>query len=77
MAAVVTVTTAVTAHAAAAKYAYQELEYVRTASELETLLVLQEDLDGPAEQSQDVLVVRCELIISVQNDAGMAEWITI
>lgn len=38
VATVTTVTATVTAHAAAARYAYQELEFSRTAAELESLL---------------------------------------
>ncbi|MEV8433646.1 DUF4231 domain-containing protein [Streptomyces sp. HUAS 31] len=73
IAVVTTIATAVTAHAAAGRYAYQEIEYSRTAQELEALR-----LSGPSSTSdiveQDRFIARCEDVISVQNDAWMVKW---
>ncbi|WP_369173362.1 SLATT domain-containing protein [Streptomyces sp. R28] len=73
IAVVTTVGTAVTAHAAAGRYAYQEIEYSRTAQELQALR-----LAGPSSASdiaeQDRFIARCEDVISVQNDAWMVKW---
>ncbi|MGY5135452.1 DUF4231 domain-containing protein [Streptomyces nigrescens] len=75
IAVVTLVATSVTAHAAAARYAYQELEYFRTASELETLLLRWESAAQEG-RAGDEFVQQCERIISVQNDAWMVKWTT-
>ncbi|MFF2431983.1 DUF4231 domain-containing protein [Streptomyces mirabilis] len=81
VATVTTVTATVTAHAAAARYAYQELEFSRTAAELESLLARRSagagaDREQPADgaRSDDAFISRCELVISAQNEAWMAKW---
>lgn len=68
--------TAVTAHAAAARYAYQELEYARTAGELEVLRLRGAAVDPGDAGAADLFVEECERIISVQNDAWMVKWTT-
>lgn len=87
VATVATVTATLTAHAAAARYAYQELEFSRTAAELESLLARRSagaraetgpgaDWEHGAEvtRSDDTFISRCELVISAQNEAWMAKW---
>ncbi|WP_262056442.1 DUF4231 domain-containing protein [Streptomyces sp. STR69] len=71
-----TMATAVTAHGAASKYGYQELEYTRTANELRVLLMGRTNLSAPTEADEDAFVAACEDIISVQNDAWMVKWTT-
>lgn len=70
VATVTTMSATVTAHAAAARYAYQELEFSRTAAELDSLLT-RRGTDG---RSDDAFVSQCELVISAQNEAWMAKW---
>ncbi|MFB7668722.1 DUF4231 domain-containing protein [Kitasatospora sp. NPDC056138] len=65
------VTLAVTAHGAAAKYDYQELEFSRTAVELERLHARWSTGAVRTPEAVDAFVERCEDIISVQNDAWM------
>ncbi|MFF4606481.1 DUF4231 domain-containing protein [Streptomyces sp. NPDC001339] len=69
-----TVTMAVTAHAAAAKYDYQELEFSRTAEELDRVYRhwRRQPPAGPADE--DRIIERCEDVISVQNEAWMVKW---
>ncbi|MGA5039852.1 DUF4231 domain-containing protein [Streptomyces capoamus] len=75
VATVTTVTATVTAHAAAARYVYQELEFSRTAAELEDMLARREALTAPGDRrDDDDFVERCELVISAQNEAWMARW---
>jgi hypothetical protein len=64
--------TAVTAHAAASRYEYQQIEFSRTADELERLLVARAAATGDATRDDD-FVTRCEQIISIQNEAWMAK----
>jgi len=71
-----TIATAVTAHGAASRYGYQELEYTRTANELRVLLMSRTDLSVLTEADEDAFVAACEDIISVQNDAWMVKWTT-
>ncbi|MER5493204.1 DUF4231 domain-containing protein [Streptomyces sp. NPDC002490] len=74
VATVTTVAAAVTAHAASSRYAYQEMEFSRTATELETLIAQRAAGAGPA--SDDVLVARCERAISAQNDNWVTKWLS-
>ncbi|GGO84216.1 hypothetical protein GCM10012280_15180 [Wenjunlia tyrosinilytica] len=67
-----TVAAAVTAHAAAVKYGYQELEFTRTAEELDRLLLGRSTAGSPADE--DAFVGQCEHVISIQNEAWMAAW---
>jgi hypothetical protein len=67
---VTTVGAAITAHAAAARYDYLLVEYLRTAEELERL----RDRRGSASNLTDeALVKKAENIISVQNQGWMAK----
>ncbi|MCX0269643.1 DUF4231 domain-containing protein [Nocardia zapadnayensis] len=73
VATVTTMTAAVSAHIAATRYAYQELEFSRTAAELENLAA-RYDL-GQATEGDDIVVERCERAIATQNDAWMTKWL--
>ncbi len=76
VAAITTVTAAVAAHSAAALYSYQQLEFARTAAELERLLANRAaaDVREPVESADDAFVEACEQVISIQNEAWMAKW---
>jgi hypothetical protein len=70
---VTTVGAAVTAHAAAARYEYLLVEYLRTAEELERV----RDRRGLASKLTDEQLVRkAEEVISVQNEGWMAKLIS-
>lgn len=69
-----TVTAAVAAHVAAARYDYQLVEYLRTADELARLWRAAARTTSFSEL--DDLVVRCEWVISVQNEGWMAKLAT-
>ncbi|MFH8349948.1 DUF4231 domain-containing protein [Streptomyces sp. NPDC018045] len=74
VATVTTVAAAVTAHAAAARYAYQEVEFSRTAMELESLAARRA---GEADAgTDDAFVGQCERVISAQNEGWMAKWLS-
>ncbi|WP_372666411.1 DUF4231 domain-containing protein [Amycolatopsis kentuckyensis] len=64
-----TVTTAITAHASAARYAYQQVEFTRTADELERLLAERRT----NRTSDDRFVAEAERVISIQNEGWMAK----
>ncbi|MFD7281617.1 DUF4231 domain-containing protein [Streptomyces sp. NPDC059862] len=65
---------AVTAHALAQRYAYQQLEFTRTGEELERLLERWSAEPEPAPEAADRFVAECEHVISVQNEAWMIRW---
>ncbi|NLU76215.1 DUF4231 domain-containing protein [Streptomyces sp. HNM0575] len=65
---------AVTAHALAQRYAYQQLEFTRTAEELERLLEGWSAGAERAPEAADRFVAECEHVISVQNEAWMIRW---
>ncbi|MFE1261090.1 DUF4231 domain-containing protein [Streptomyces albogriseolus] len=65
---------AVTAHALAQRYAYQQLEFTRTADELRRLLERWSAEPDPTAEAADRFVVECEHVISVQNEAWMIRW---
>ncbi|MDB5059768.1 MAG: hypothetical protein JWO59_3240 [Chloroflexi bacterium] len=67
VAAVTTIMALVTAHGAAERYEYQEIEFSRTADALERLRADRGSTDS------DGFVESCESIISVQNEAWMAK----
>jgi hypothetical protein len=69
-----TVSGAVIAHSAAARYGFLELEYARTADELKRTIT-RYSIHEQDEESDDALVRRCERVISYQNEAWMAELI--
>ena len=63
-----TVTAALTAHAAAARYEYLLVEYLRTAAELERLRSRYHSAGhGGSESTEDAFVEAREHVISVQN----------
>lgn len=65
---------ATAAHAIAQRYAYQHLEFTRTAEELERLLERWSAEPGAAPEAADRFVAECEHVISVQNEAWMIRW---
>ncbi len=70
-----TVTGAIIAHSAAARYGFLELEYARTADELKRIITSYA-LNPASDEQDDWLVRRCERVISYQNEAWMAELVT-
>ncbi|UWE07531.1 DUF4231 domain-containing protein [Actinacidiphila bryophytorum] len=74
VAVVSTVAATLVAYATAAKYEYQELEFLRTAAELERLLAEWEASADHGPAAADTLVIRCEHVISVLNDTWMVKW---
>ncbi|WUH92585.1 DUF4231 domain-containing protein [Streptomyces sp. NBC_00433] len=74
VAVVATVSATLLAYATAAKYEYQELEFLRTADELERLLSGWQLGGDRSPQAEDALVDRCEHVISVLNDTWMIKW---
>jgi SMODS and SLOG-associating 2TM effector domain 1/Protein of unknown function (DUF4231) len=70
-----TVSAALTAHAAAARYEYLLLEYLRTAAELERLRghYRSSASRGGSESIEDAFVATSEHVISVQNEGWMAK----
>lgn len=71
IAVVTTISASVAAHVGAARYEYQLIEYLRTADELSRLRRDAAATTSPADL--DELVVRCERIISIQNEGWMAK----
>ncbi|MFE5600735.1 hypothetical protein STPH2_0622 [Streptomyces sp. KO7888] len=74
VAVVSTVSAALIAYSAAAKYEYQELEFLRTADELERILADWQLSADRTEQAEDSLIGRCEQVISILNDTWMVKW---
>jgi hypothetical protein len=70
-----TVTGAVIAHSAAGRYAFLQLEYLRTAEQLARIVDEYDDAP-PTPERDDRLVADCEQVISFQNEAWMAELVT-
>ncbi|WP_371655950.1 MULTISPECIES: DUF4231 domain-containing protein [unclassified Streptomyces] len=70
---VASVSVALTAHAIAQRYSYQQLEFMRTAEELERLLARWEGTAG-ATGTPEAFVAECEHVISIQNEAWMIRW---
>ncbi|MEU4350839.1 DUF4231 domain-containing protein [Streptomyces sp. NPDC023838] len=73
---VASVSVALTAHAIAQRYAYQQLEFLRTAEELERLLARWEGAAGGVgtPEAAEAFVAECEHVISIQNEAWMIRW---
>ncbi|MDF9810794.1 DUF4231 domain-containing protein [Streptomyces sp. SPB162] len=69
-----TVAAVLAAHSMAAKYEYQQLEFTRTATELEHLMRRRENAAGQDALGPDAFVERCEQVISVLNDTWMVKW---
>jgi hypothetical protein len=74
VAVVTTISAAVTAYAAASRYEYQLVEYLRTAAQLERLRSGWV-AGGHDAAAGDAFVAHCEQVVSVQNEAWMAKWI--
>lgn len=66
-----TAATALAAHAAASRYEYQQIEFTRTADELERLLA--RTVTPGDTSAEDDFVARCERVISIQNEGWMAK----
>jgi hypothetical protein len=66
-----TIAAAVAAHAGAARYEYQQIEFTRTADELERLLLAHRTVGDAGDPEKFVLA--CERVISIQNEAWMAK----
>ncbi|MEU1502786.1 DUF4231 domain-containing protein [Streptomyces sp. NPDC005732] len=72
---VASINATVIAHATAQRYAYQHLEFTRTAHELERLLGRWEQQQGePSAHLAEEFVSDCEAVISIQNEAWMIRW---
>ncbi|ONI77975.1 hypothetical protein ALI144C_31750 [Actinosynnema sp. ALI-1.44] len=67
-----TLATAVAAHAGAARYEYQQIEFTRTADELERLAT-HRAATGASQMGDDQFVLACERVISIQNEGWMAK----
>ncbi|MCZ4607918.1 DUF4231 domain-containing protein [Streptomyces sp. Lzd4kr] len=74
VAVVSTVSATVVAYATAAKYEYQELEFLRTADELERILADWRLTGDRTPSAEDAMVDRAERVISVLNDTWMVKW---
>ena len=72
---ITTVSAALAAHVAAARYEFLLVEYARTAAQLERLRDRRHPLTDPgqAAHADDEFVAQCERIISAQNEAWMAK----
>lgn len=67
-----TVGTAVAVHVAATRYAFQRIEYLRTAAELRKLRT-EASADGTTDERRVELVLEAEQVISAENKAWMAK----
>jgi hypothetical protein len=65
---VTTVATAIAAHVGAARYEHQQIEFTRTADELERLLTRR-----GGDLGDDAFVQACERVISIENEGWMAK----
>lgn len=68
------VSVAVTAHSTAQRYAYQQLEFTRTAQELTRLLDRWLASSNRTAEFVDGFIAECEGVISIQNEAWMIRW---
>ncbi|MFB7710171.1 DUF4231 domain-containing protein [Streptomyces sp. NPDC056105] len=71
---VASISVAVTAHGIASRYAYQQLEFLRTAEELQQLLNGCRPETPTSPEAADAFVSKCEHVISIQNEAWMIRW---
>lgn len=76
VAVITTITAALTAQAAASRLEYQQVEYLRTAAELERLHSKRREFSQRGPAGDDEFVQRCEHVISVRNEAWMAKLIS-
>ncbi|MFJ2932227.1 DUF4231 domain-containing protein [Streptomyces sp. NPDC087219] len=65
---------AISAHGIAQRYAYQQLEFLRTAEELQQLLSGWRTETTPSTEAAGAFVSKCEHVISIQNEAWMIRW---
>jgi hypothetical protein len=72
-----TISGSIIAHSAAARYVFLQIEYFRTAEQLERLLERHRYAASPSEGLDDWFVYECERIISAQNDAWMTQVVTV
>ncbi|WP_330461023.1 DUF4231 domain-containing protein [Streptomyces sp. NBC_00820] len=72
---VAAVSAAVVSHGASARYVAQQVEFGRTAGELERLLRWWEQCGPATDAEADRLAERTEHVVSVQNEGWMAKWI--
>jgi conflict system pore-forming effector with SLATT domain/uncharacterized protein DUF4231 len=71
---VTTATTAVIAYAAAAQFEFHQVEYARTAGELERLRARWQAAATHDQADEDEIVTRAEGVISIQNQGWMVKW---
>jgi len=67
-----TIAAAISAHASMSRYEYQQIEFTRTAGELERLSARRAGA-GTGQLSDDEFVLACERVISIQNEGWMAK----
>ncbi|WP_111601043.1 DUF4231 domain-containing protein [Streptomyces sp. Amel2xB2] len=67
---------AVSTHAVTSRYAYQQIEYARTADELDRLITSWRSEPTSSPAAADAFVDRCERVVSVLNDSWMIKWTT-
>jgi hypothetical protein len=72
-----TISGAVIAHSAAARYGFLQLEYYRTAEHLNRLIRRYRHSLTHGPELDDWVVTECERVISYQNEAWMAELVTL
>ncbi|GGR55390.1 hypothetical protein GCM10010251_85560 [Streptomyces aurantiogriseus] len=71
---VATVSASVVSHGASARYVTLQLEYGRTAGELDRILRWWQRLAPATDTDADRLAERTEHVVSVQNEGWMARW---
>lgn len=72
-----TISGAVIAHSAAARYGFLQLEYYRTAEQLNRIIKGYRIPRSGGPDLDDWLVTECERVISFQNEAWMAELVSL
>jgi SMODS and SLOG-associating 2TM effector domain 1/Protein of unknown function (DUF4231) len=71
---IASVSIALTAHSTSQRYAYQHLEFLRTAEELQRLLDRWMADPASMDEGAAAFVAQCEHVISIQNEAWMIRW---
>ncbi|MFG3267213.1 MULTISPECIES: DUF4231 domain-containing protein [Streptomyces] len=71
---VAVISASVVSHGASARYVALEVEYSRTAGELERILRWWDRLAPASDAEADRLAERTEHVVSVQNEGWMAKW---
>ncbi|MEU9398828.1 DUF4231 domain-containing protein [Streptomyces sp. NPDC048242] len=72
---VAAVSASVVSYGASARFVAQEIEFDRTARELDALLRWWRERDPASDADADRLAERTEHVVSVQNEGWMAKWI--